>query len=253
MDIVHSIILVIIWVLSSYLGSLVSGSNAALAVGSMILLWVPPQVAKSTFQFWLIGWSLSWIWNFLHSGHIPKKILLGSILTSFIGAYIGASFMTLTPNSILQKITGVIFIIYVPLTLWRNTQIKKYQSTEDRMDSLFHRLLAYLGQLIFSIISGYIPGAAGWLYYIWYSEVLKIKILEYKALWRMTGLAFSLWTLYPIIQAWLLDMRLIIPFLIWAFLWWFLWSKHLIHMWNQVAEKIVLVSVFILWVYLIFS
>ena len=247
----HTLALFLIWLIASYLGTFVSGGTGSLSVWLMILLGLPPQIAKGTHQVGLFGWSIAGIHNFFKSGHIRTTYLVGSIIATFLWAFIGATLMTYTPNSILMKVTGIIFLIYLGIAYIRSK--RTLQEKSDIIVTKLRRRLTYIGQFFLSILSGYIPGASGPLYFILYSELLHIQVLEYKALGRITGIVFALWTLYPIIQAGLIHIENIVPFFIGMYLGWHFGSKHIIQMWNKVAQYIVYTSIFFLALYLLFS
>ncbi len=250
---IFSFILFCIWVVSSYLWTFVSGWTSSLSVGLMILIWIPPQITKATYQFWLFGWSIAWIKNFIKSGHIPKKFIIGSMVATFLWWMIWGNLMVLTPNSLLQKLTGWIFLIFLCITF-----LRKYFFSNRSIRPIIHisklrEYSTYIGQFFLSILSWYIPWAAGSLYFILYTELLHISTLQYKSLWRFTWIALVLGTLYPIIKAGLIDMRYVVPFFIWMYIGWHFWSKHLINVWETFAQYVVYISVFFLALYLIFS
>mgnify|MGYP000151969325 FL=1 len=130
----------------------------------------------------------------------------------------------------------------------KNTAVEKQISITKLRASL-----AYIGQFILSILSGYIPGAAGPLYFILYTELTGINIIQYKALGRITGIAFVLGTFYPILHAGLIHLEYVIPFSLGMYIGGHLGSKHLIKMGNTLALYIVYGSIFLLALYLLFS
>lgn len=237
-----------IWCFASYLWTFVSGWTSSLAVWLMMLVWIPPQITKATYQIWLLWWWISGMRNFLHSWHIPWKYITGSVVATFFGWWIGWTFMTLTPNSVLQKATWIFFLIFLCITYLRRN-LKNSEVYVTRLREYF----VYFWQFLLSILSWFIPGAAGPLYFILYTRWIWIKTLEYKALWRCTALAGSIGTFYPIYHAGLIDLRYVIPFFVWMYLGWHLWTKHIINIWESIATKIVYLSIFFLAIYLIFS
>lgn len=98
--------------------------------------------------------------------------------------------MTYTPNGILMKVTGIIFLIYLGIAYIRSKRTS--ESKPEIIITKLRKSLTYIGQFLLSILSGYIPGASGPLYFILYSELLHIQLLEYKALGRITGIVFAL-------------------------------------------------------------
>lgn len=253
MEVLQSIILVIIWVFSSYLGSFASGWTGGLSVWLMILSGIPPQITKATYQIWLLFNAVAGIRNFMKSWHIPKKYLLGSVIAAFLWGFIWSNLMVATPNDILQKLAGIGFLIFLCITFLR----KKYQKTEKTTKPLnyprIREYITYLGQFLFSILAGYIPWSAGGFIYIVYTEAIRIDILQYKALWRFTSIAIVAGAIYPVIQAGLLHLDHIIPFSLGMYIGGYFGSKHLIKMWNDFVQKIVYTSIFFLSLYLIFS
>ncbi len=243
----------ICWIglLSAYLGTFVSGWTSSLSVGLMMLIGIPAQITKATYQIGLFGWSISGIRNFLSSGHIPKTYLIGSVIATFFGGFIGGNLMTITPNSILQRVTGVVFLTFLFIT-WIRKRYKKTLQEKHITITRLRKNLTYSGQFVLSILSGYIPGAAWSLYFMLYTELLHINTLEYKALGRITGMALALGTLYPIVKTWLFHYEYATPFFIWMYIWWHFGTKHLIKMWNRIAEYIVYSSIFFLALYLLF-
>jgi uncharacterized membrane protein YfcA len=164
--------------------------------------------------------------------------------------YIWGSLMTLTPNATLQRITGWVFLIFLLITYIKN---QMHTPRNPIQITTLRKNLTYLWQLLLSVLSWYIPGSAGSLYFILYTEMLHLKILEYKALWRVTALALFVGTIYPIAHAGLIHWQYVIPFFAGMYLWGHFGSKHLIHIWNTLAQYIVYVSIFFLGIYLLFS
>ena len=242
------VVLFLVWCFAAYLWTFVSGWTSSLAVWLMMTLWIPPQTTKATYHIGLLGWSISGMRNFLKSWHIPWNYLIGSVVATFLGWLVGWTLMTLTPNSVLQKATWILFLVFLLITyLRRNLKNQEVHVTKLR------EYFVYFGQFILSILAGFIPGAAWPLFFILYTRWIWIKTLQYKALGRVTALAGSLGTLYPIYHAGLIDFRYIIPFFLWMYIGWHLWTKHIINLWESIATKIVYISVFFLAIYLIFS
>ena len=213
-----------------------------------MVLWIPPQTTKATYQIGLFAWSIAGMRNFLKSWHVSWNYLTGSVLATFLGWFIGWTLMTLTPNSVLKRVTWVVFLTFLFITYFRRN-LKNHEVHVTK----FREYFVYFGQFLLSILSWFIPGAAWPLYFILYTRWIWMKTLQYKALWRFTGLAISLWSFYPIWHAGLIDFQYIIPFFFWMYFGWHLWTKHIISLWESIATKIVYISVFFLAIFLIFS
>lgn len=171
-------------------------------------------------------------------------------LMSIIGCFLWVTLMTQTPGDFLIRITGIFMVIYVILTLiWKNRKV----NWNSKKIGKFRVWMVYIGQGILSFFSWFAPSSTGSLYYILYTEGLRISPLEYKALSRITWIGLFIGSIYPIYINNLLDFSLIIPLFIGTYIGGYIGGKKIITTGNETLEKVILGSIFFMGVFLIFK
>jgi uncharacterized membrane protein YfcA len=102
----------------SFIGILIPGMTTSLGVSSMMLLWIPIQIAKSTYQVgnaWVNLWTL---WPLLKSQKLKKWILMPMLIISWVSGFIGWNILVSIPTIILMKLTGTFMIIMLLFNLY---------------------------------------------------------------------------------------------------------------------------------------
>jgi uncharacterized membrane protein YfcA len=68
--------IIIIGFLGSYITSLIPGTGSVITISTMMLIGVPPQIAKTTFQLGLIGHCFGGLRQLLSSERIQREYLI---------------------------------------------------------------------------------------------------------------------------------------------------------------------------------
>jgi uncharacterized membrane protein YfcA len=103
--------IIIIGFLGSYIASLIPGTGSAIAISAMILMGIPPQIAKTTFQIGLIGFCFGGMRQLLRSEHIRREYLIIFSCLCLLWGYIGGNILITIPTPLLLKLMGFFMII----------------------------------------------------------------------------------------------------------------------------------------------
>jgi len=93
-----------------------TGGGALISIPTLILFGFNPIVAIATTKFGHLGTMLAGLYRFHRSKAVKYHIAIPATITASIGAFIGANFLILIPESWLPKMISVLIVIVLLLT-----------------------------------------------------------------------------------------------------------------------------------------
>jgi uncharacterized membrane protein YfcA len=145
MELLRLIAVFTVGLIAGFIGTNVGGGGL-ISIPALIFLGLSPQVAIATNKVGSLGVTGAGLVRFHKGGKVNYKIGVPIAIFAVIGSYFGANTLLTIPNTILEKIVGVIILAILVLVLFnKNIGVKK----ADRKRS---RLLTFLGYLTFLFI-----------------------------------------------------------------------------------------------------
>lgn len=227
--------------LSAYLGSFVSGGIGAISLSGLLIMGIPPGIAKSNIRLASFGAMSSGLIELYRAKYLPKRQAFLAFFICLSGTYIGTSLMIITPSIWLMRWAWVFLMAYALHGLYKKRQEGVNQiNTTKRTTSQGRIFIINSLQFCTSILSGFIPGMTGGINHILYTQWLWLNILEYKSLSKVIWVAWVLWSLIPILQNNLIKMSILIPLLIGMWIGGYAGTKHLLKLGHNSVERIAL-------------
>ena len=235
-----------IWLFSAYFGSFSSGGVSALAVGFMVFLGIPPQLAWITFKLWKI-WDN--IWGFIlfrKHWHIPKRFILGWGIALLCGSFLGSYLIVSISDFFMYFGCWVSMLILAIVSIFRtDSSSGKISKTRE--------YIGYITYFLLSIIWNLFPAGSGVWYYFNNTLILKLSPLESKGIASVLAFFWFIGTTLGIILAWVYNISWAIALGIGMFVWWYFWTKHIIRIWNNILKNILLISIILIACYFLYK
>lgn len=231
----------------SFIGILIPGMTTSLGVSSMMLLWIPIQTAKSTFQ---VGAIWASIWGLLvlrKSNKIDTKLLLYLAILSIISWYIGWNILVSIPAYILMKLTGLFMILLLIINF-----SSKSLGIVNEVASLRRKVIGYVSLFCAYIFYSVFPMWAGVLFQFIYTFFFRVTHIEWRYLTTLLSIPFVSSFMIPVFLSGIANIQYIIIYIVWSFIWWYLWAHSGLKLWNTILKKILMVWLFCLGMYFLF-
>lgn len=165
-----------------------SGGSVFITVPIMMALGIPAPSAIANSRIASIGTMMAGIWQFHKAGKVDYRLAINVSFFAIIGAVIGAHLMLRIPITILEKIIGVILLIFVALSLFSH-KIKFIQT--DYPISMGRKIIAYVSFLFAGAIGGFF-GAQSKLATFIFQIFFNKSIAESLATRKVSGLAIMI-------------------------------------------------------------
>jgi len=177
------IILFFVGIVASFVGNFVSGGTSLIGISTMLLLGVPPHLAVATQTVGTLGWRIGGLREFLKAKKIIWKLVLPLSIIAFLGSMIGAHILVATSDQLLNKIVGLVILLFIPLSL-----IKKNLGIEKLNVSKKREYLGYFFYLLTAIWTGFFSAGTGIFFLYVYMFFFGLTILELKGTDKIPGI-----------------------------------------------------------------
>ena len=104
--------------ISSFIGIMIPGVSSALSVSSMILLWIPVQIAKTTYQIGNLWTSLWGLIPLLKSQKLRKDLIIPLCFIAFISWASWGKILINIPSDILMKLTWAFMMLLLIVNIY---------------------------------------------------------------------------------------------------------------------------------------
>lgn len=222
-------------IFAAYFGMYISGWVSALSVGTLLLLWVSPQVAVTTYLIWSLGATAGALKKFWKSGHLPKKYLPLLCVSAIIGWELGSLILFKVPGNVMYKVTGITLIFLLVFWVW-----KKELGTIERHHWKKRIWLWYLINTVVATWWVLFPAWVWVVFYFIYTGIYGMTSIQAKAsealLWFIWAIPIAISVFYQGNY----NMAYILCYWVGSFIWAHIGAGHLIKSWNEFLRKTVL-------------
>lgn len=231
----------------SFIGILIPGMTSSLGVSSMVLMGIPIQIAKTTFQIWATWSNIMWFIALRKSQKIDSHLAMELIIVSILGGYIGSQVLVTIDTVLLFRLTWLFLIIVLIIQVFFKDigVIEKQLSHKRKYFGIFLYGILYVFYSVF-------PMGAGAIFHTVDTLVFRITILQSRILTGYCTIPFLLGFLIPVIQSWTYNLSFMIMYLLGSWIGWYLWAHSGLKLGNTILKKILMIWLFCLGIYFIF-
>lgn len=234
-------------IIASYIGAFIPWVSSSLTISTLMLLGIPPQIAKSTFQVWGVGIALGWLRALMKNQKIHTEHILSFLIIAFISWILWGSILVTLPTDILVKLTGFFMIAFLLVNLYqKELWIISRDITRRR------KWLGYGSYFFLNMFGSVFPMGIGVVYQFFYTYVFRMTILESKIIGKFTYIPFILGIIIPVYISWFFDVSYILAFTIGSYVGSHFGIKHGLHIGNMVLKKILIIWLLIIGLYFLF-
>lgn len=107
----------LIGLLSSFLGSFMSGATSLISITSLYALGLPSQLVLSTFRVGVFGFEIGGILQYKRAKKIDWTVFWPLTIASILGAIVGAYIIVSLNEEIIERIVGIAILAFIPFLL----------------------------------------------------------------------------------------------------------------------------------------
>jgi uncharacterized membrane protein YfcA len=233
--------------ISSFIGIMIPWVSSALSVSSMILLWIPVQIAKTTYQVgnvWTNLWGLIPLWK---GQKLRKDLIIPLWFIALISWFIWGGILITIPSHILLKLTGAFMMVLLIINIYsKSLWIHPSEVSRKR------KVLGFWAYFFLNIFFSVFPMWSGILYQFLHTFFFRVTHLEARLMWCIFTVPFVIWFIFPVIQSWLYNLTYMFLFTLWWYLGGYVWARSSIKLWNTVLKNILTIWLFVLGIYFMF-
>lgn len=241
------IFIFIIAFVSSFIGIMIPWVSSALSVSTMILIGIPVQLSKTTYQVgnvWINIWALVPLWR---TQKIRKNLVIGLAIIALISGFLGGKILINIPGIILLKLTWIFMIALLLVNVFsKSLGIHTSEVSQRR------RITGYIAYFILNIFFSIFPMGSWILYQFLHTFFFRVSNLEARLMGCILTIPFVIGFIYPVVRSGLYNLSYILIFTVGGYLWWYLWAHSSIKLWNTILKKILMVWLFCLGIYFLF-
>ncbi|MGB4100578.1 MAG: sulfite exporter TauE/SafE family protein [Alphaproteobacteria bacterium] len=183
MEIDTLFLLFFIGAIAGFVGNFISGGTSLIAIVSMLTIGMPPQLAVATQAVGSLGWRLGGLRQFWHANKIVWKLVPPLALVAFVGAWIGSHILVATDPEILNRIVGIVLLLFVPAALFhKRLGVVRQAATPHRT------VLGVLLYFLVAVWAGFFTAGAGMLILYVHLFCFGLTILEAKGTDKIPGI-----------------------------------------------------------------
>lgn len=233
--------------ISSFVWLLIPWVASALSVSTLILLGIPVQLSKTTYQLWNIGINLGALVPLLKTQKLRKDLIYPLIIFALIGGYLGGNILINIPNDILLKLTGVFMISLLLINLF-----SKSLGVISNEISKKRKYMGFLSYFILNIFFAIFPMGTGVLFQFSHTFFFRVTNLESRLMGCFLTTPFIIGFIFPVVESWVYNIVYALLFGIGGYLWWYLWAHSGIKIGNHWLKNILIFWLFCLGIYFLF-
>lgn len=231
----------------SFIGILIPGMTSSLGVSSMILLGLPIQIAKTTFQVGSAGASIGGALWLMKTQKLRMTLLVPLMLNAIIAWYIWGHILITIPTDILTKLTGVFMILLLII----NISIKSLWIIAEEVTHR-RKIIGFIVYFLMNIFYSVFPMGAGVLYQFVHVFFFRVTNLQARFLGTLLTWPFVIGFIIPVIDSGFYSLSFMISYTIWGLLGGYLGAKSGLKFGNSGLRKILIGWLFLLGTYFIF-
>ena len=232
---------------SAFIGLLIPGVASALSVSSLILVGIPIQLSKVTYQLGNLGINLWALVPLFKTQKLRLDLIFPLSIIALAWGYIGWKILIEIPWVLLLKLTWGFMITLLVINL-----LHPSIWTIAWVVSKRRKLWWFFGYFILNIIFSILPMGTGILFQFLHTFFFRVTNLQARLMWCFLTTPFVLWFIFPVIESWIYNIRYALIFWIWWYLGWYLWAKSGIKLGNHWLRYILIGWLFLTWIYFIF-
>ncbi len=237
----------IIALVASFIGIMIPGVSSALWVSSMILLGIPVQIAKTTYQFGNVWINLGALLPLLKTQKLRKDLIIPLAVIALISWFLWGKILVNIPTILLLKLTGAFMIGLLFVNVFSKS-LGIISAEVSRKRKYVGFIFYFLLNLFFSIF----PMGAGILYQFLHTFFFRVTNLEARLMGCFLTTPFIIGFIFPVVASGFYSLSHSIIFTIGWYIGWFFWAKSGIKLWNSVLKKILMIWLFFLGIYFLF-
>jgi len=229
--------LFVIGFLAAFVGSFVSGTTSLISLTSLLFLGISPQLATATYRFGALGWRSGGFWEFFKARKIVWRLVIPLSIVSLLGSAIGAHILVTADEGILNKIIGILILLFIPLSLIKNKLgVEKVAVSKTKR---------YAGYLIFFLVSawtGFFAAGAGFFFLYVYTWFFGMTILETKGTDKIIGLSRDVGAIIVFLSSGILNIFYLLAFVPGMFLGATIAAKYTIKLGDERLRILILLT-----------
>lgn len=230
----------LIGILASYFGNFTSGGIWSIAIGSMSLLWIGPQMAWAVFKIGKFWNALSGVFVHRSAWTIPKDLVFWSWVCLMFWAFLVSYLIFSVPEKLIYGVSGITMLLVTAISLYKKPREHREHISEMR------KRFGYWLYFLLSIIGNIFLAGSGVWYYFVNQYVFRLTAIESRGLSFATNPFWTVWSFLGLYVAWWLNLLYWGALLLWMMIGGYFSAKHLLKFWNAILEKIILITVLLL-------
>lgn len=240
-------VLFLIGFIASFIGNFVSGGNSLISLSSMLFLGIPPQLAMATHSIGALGWRLGGLKQFFKAKKIVWPFVFPLCVIGSIGSVIGAHILITMDEGLLNKITGILILLIIPVLF-----LKKDLGLERQEPTLFRKYIGFLFYFLLSIWAGFFSAGTGVLFMYIYLWFFGLSVLETKGTDRIPGMVFNISTIIILLSHGIYELSYLLAFLPGTFLGGVIGTRYAIRMGDKDLKNLTLLMAAFIGISLLF-
>ena len=156
MEITTIIIIFLIGLISSFIGSLSGGGGGLISMPALTFLGLPPNIAVATNRFGSLGVGLSSTYKFAKAKKIVFKYAFPLMAISVIGSVIGAKILIEINQELLTKLIGFLIIFMLPFIF-----IKNKSGIKRKVVGRSYKIFGFIAYSGLAVYDGFFGAGAG--------------------------------------------------------------------------------------------
>lgn len=115
------ILIFLIGLIASFLGSFVSGGTSLIALPSLLTIGLPPHLAFGVYRLGVFGFDLGGFIQYFKNDKIIWPLVLPLSIVAIISGLLGGLLILEVSESLLRPVTGALLLLLLPLALFKPT------------------------------------------------------------------------------------------------------------------------------------
>lgn len=237
----------LIALLSAFIGLLIPGVASALSVSTLILIWIPVQLSKVTYQLWNLGINLWALFPLLKTQKLRLDLIIPLSIIALIWGYIGWKVLIEIPWALLLKLTWGFMIVLLLINILHPSLWTIAGESSKRRKAWW-----FFWYFILNILFSVLPMGTGILFQFLHTFFFRVTNLQARLMWCFLTTPFIIGFIFPVIESGIYNLKYAIIFWAWGYLGWYLWAKSGIKLGNHWLRYIFIGWLLIIWIYFLF-
>ena len=232
---------------SAFIGLLIPWVGSSLSVSSLILIGIPVQLSKVTFQLWYVGSNLWALIPLLKTQKLRLDLIIPMGFIALVGGYIGWKLLIDIPNEVLLRLTWWFMIVLLVINIIHpSIGIIAWVISKKR------KVWWFLAYFVLNIIYAILPMGMGILFQFLHTFFFRVTNLEARLMWCFLTIPFIVWFIFPVLQSGIYNLRYALIFGVWWYLGGYIGAKSGIRLGNSWLRYPLLGWLSIIWIYFLF-